>query len=69
MSVSERLRAALPGSDDSADDAGGSMGSGWVRGAVVGLLTGLTSLVVVLALGRANVAAHLQDRSRGLDAG
>ena len=49
MSVSERLRAALPGSDDSADDAGGSAGSGWVRGAVVGLLTGLTSLVVVLA--------------------
>ena len=43
MSVSERLRAALPGSDDSAD-AGGAAGSGWVRGAVVGLLTGLTWL-------------------------
>ena len=46
MSVSERLRAALPGSDDPVAEPGGST---WRRGAVVGVLTGLTSLLVVAA--------------------
>jgi len=50
MTVSDRLRSVLPGSDDpSADVAGPAAGSRWRRAAGVGLLTGLTSLVVVVA--------------------
>jgi hypothetical protein len=50
MTVSDRLRSVLPGSDDRAGDAGQPPdGARWWRGALVGVLTGLTSLVVVLA--------------------
>ena len=50
MSVSDRLRSVLPGSDDPVGDAvEPPAGSRWWRGAVVGVLTGLTSLVVVVA--------------------
>jgi hypothetical protein len=49
MSVSDRLRSVLPGSDDVDDPVGDDPGSGWRRGLLVGVLTGLTSLVVVLA--------------------
>ena len=49
MSVSDRLRSVPPGSDDVDDPVGDDPGSGWRRGLVVGVLTGLTSLVVVLA--------------------
>ena len=50
MSVSDRLRSVLPGSDDASGDAvEPPAGSRWWRAAVVGVLTGLTSLVVVVA--------------------
>jgi len=48
MTVSERLRSALPGSGDPSEDAVEPSGRPWWRGLVVGVLTGLTSLVVVL---------------------
>ncbi|MFL6078615.1 MAG: DUF6350 family protein [Ornithinibacter sp.] len=49
MSVSERLRSVLPGSDDDTGDAGGPpAGSRWLRAAGVGVMTGLTSVLVVL---------------------
>ncbi len=49
MSVSERLRSVLPGSDDDTGVAGGPPGgSRWLRAAGVGVMTGLTSLLVVL---------------------
>jgi len=51
MSVSDRIRSALPGSDDaSAEDvAEGGGAAGWWRAGLVGLLTGVASLLVVLA--------------------
>ena len=50
MSVSDRLRSVLPGSDDrSGDVVEPPAGPRWWRGAVIGVLTGLTSLVVVVA--------------------
>ena len=50
MSVSDRLRSVLPGFDDPSGDAVEPPdGSRWWRGAIVGVLTGLTSLVVVVA--------------------
>jgi hypothetical protein len=50
MSVIERLRSVLPGSDDDTGDGEGSpSGSRWVRAAGVGVVTGLTSVLVVLA--------------------
>ncbi|HET7820935.1 MAG TPA: DUF6350 family protein [Ornithinibacter sp.] len=50
MSVSDRLRSALPGSDDATVDAvEPPAGSRWWRGAIVGVLTGLFSLAVVVA--------------------
>lgn len=50
MTVSDRLRSVLPGSEHSPGDAvQPPAGSRWRRGAGVGLLTGLTSLVVVVA--------------------
>jgi len=49
MSVSERLRAVRPGSDDVSADAGGEPGRPWWRGLLAGVMTGLTSLVIVVA--------------------
>jgi hypothetical protein len=51
MSVSDRIRSALPGSDDvSAEDVvGDGGGAGWWRAGLVGVVTGVASLVVVLA--------------------
>lgn len=49
MSVSERLRSVLPGSDADGEPLGDDAGSTWRRGLLVGVLTGLTSLVVVVA--------------------
>jgi hypothetical protein len=52
MSVTDRLRSALPGSGDPStgdDVVEVSTGAPWWRGAVVGVLTGLASLVVVVA--------------------
>ena len=50
MSVSDRLRSVLPGSDQSSGDAvEPPAGSRWWRGGIVGVLTGLFSLVVVVA--------------------
>ena len=50
MTVSDRLRSVLPGFDDPSGDAVEPPdGSPWWRGAIVGVLTGLTSLVVVVA--------------------
>jgi hypothetical protein len=50
MSVSDRLRSVLPGSDDPTGDAvEPPAGSRWWRGAIVGVLTGLFSLAVVVA--------------------
>ncbi|MFL6153537.1 MAG: DUF6350 family protein [Ornithinibacter sp.] len=52
MSVSERLRSVLPGSDDDTGDTGDAggppAGSRWLRAAGVGVMTGLTSVLVVL---------------------
>ncbi len=49
MSVSDRLRSVLPGSGEPSGDAvEPPAGSPWWRGAIVGVLTGLTSLVVVV---------------------
>lgn len=48
MSVSERLRSVLPGSDDAGDAGQPPAGSRWVRAAGVGVMTGLTSVLVVL---------------------
>ena len=48
MTVLDRLRAALPGSDDpSTADEGGGLRSGAGRGALVGLATGLGSFALV----------------------
>ena len=47
MTVTERLRAALPGSEDT-DEGAGSVRGGSLRAAVVGLVTGVGSLLVVL---------------------
>lgn len=49
MTVSERLRSVLPGSDTDGGPVGDDTGSGWRRGLLVGVLTGLTSLLVVVA--------------------
>jgi Family of unknown function (DUF6350) len=49
MTVIERLRSVLPGSDDDTGEAGPSpSGSRWPRAAGVGVLTGLASVLVVL---------------------
>ena len=52
MTVSDRLRSVLPGFDDpsSGDAVEPPDGAPWWRGAIVGVLTGLTSLAVVVAL-------------------
>lgn len=56
MTVVERLRAVLPGSAEPSEvgdvvdgGEGDEAGAGWRRGAVVGVLTGLTSVLLVLA--------------------
>ena len=60
MSVSDRLRSVLPGSDDaSADAVEPSAGSHWWRGAIVGVLTGLFSL----AAGGGSRGARLAGRA------
>ncbi|GAA4396335.1 hypothetical protein GCM10023168_00110 [Fodinibacter luteus] len=57
MTVTERLRAVLPGSSEPADagepgtptaPGGEAVGAGWQRAGVVGLLTGLASVLVVV---------------------
>jgi hypothetical protein len=49
MTVIDRFRAALPGSDDAspAPDGSGALRSGAVRGVLVGLVTGLASFALV----------------------
>ena len=50
MSVSERLRSVLPGSDDGLGDAVEPPSAvGWWRGGVVGVVTGLGSALLVVA--------------------
>ena len=50
MSVSERLRSVLPGSDDGLGDAVEPPSAvGWRRGGVVGVVTGLGSALLVVA--------------------
>jgi hypothetical protein len=46
MTVIDLLRAAIPGSDDATGGEGD--GPGWVRGGLVGVLTGLVSVLLVL---------------------
>ncbi len=50
MSVSERLRSVLPGSDDGLGDAVEPPSAvGWWRGGIVGVVTGLGSALLVVA--------------------
>lgn len=51
MTVVDRLRSALPGgepADPATGEGDGDHGPGWQRGAVVGVLTGLVSLLLVV---------------------
>lgn len=51
MTVIDRLRSAIPGADASPGDAGDAAsgdGPGWLRGAVVGVLTALVSVALVV---------------------
>ncbi|MGG5260190.1 cell division protein PerM [Phycicoccus avicenniae] len=48
MTVTDRLRAALPGSDDPPEGSGSPWGPGWRRSGLIGVLTGLVSALVVV---------------------
>lgn len=48
MTVTDRLRSALPGSADPDGEGGSTWGPGWRRSGLIGLATGLVSVLVVL---------------------
>jgi len=70
MTVSDRLRSVLPGFDDpsSGDAVEPPDGAPWWRGAIVGVLTGLTSLVVVRADSELRTVADLRGKRIGVGA-